>query len=143
MSASTTLLEDVARLRAALEKITEHWRRSSNAWRPGRAYPTAYSEAWHQGFHTALAEASLVASAALDPEGSKLNDELWSIANSVTDREWFERTGNCGHCGQLGGDCTCTPDDPCGCGPHEPRTWPVKCYACDGSGMQDPIRGKS
>jgi hypothetical protein len=142
MAEATLSGEDLARFRAALEKILDRWRRLSNAWRPRRTYPSPYGEGWHQGFHTALAELADIAGRALDPEGSALSDDLNSIVNSATDREWFEKTGNCGHCGQLGGDCICTPDDPCGCGPHEPRTWPVKCYTCDGTGMQDPIRRK-
>lgn len=46
-------------------------------------------------------------------------DRLERIACQGTDQEWFEATGNCGHCGSPGHLCECTDKNPCGCGPHD------------------------
>lgn len=129
------------RLRAALAAIEEKYRRSSDAWRPDRD-TTKYATDWHDGFHTALASMSLLAGRALDPENYERSDEMQRVASYGTDREWFDLTGCCGHCGSSDHDCVCTDDDPCGCGPHEPRTWPIPCYACLGSGVQEPRKPK-
>lgn len=133
---------EVQRLRAALEKIRDKSRRSHDSWYPGRKFPTEYAEAWHNGFVSALASCSLIAGEALDPAAYAEEDETW-LAAQGTDREWFDRTGNCGHCGNLAEDCSCTPADPCDCGPHEPRTWPKTCYRCAGTGMVDPVKGRA
>lgn len=44
--------------------------------------------------------------------------DLSELACYGTDREWFDATANCGHCGIQAAGCTCTSSDPCGCGPH-------------------------
>ncbi len=44
--------------------------------------------------------------------------DYWEIAAYGTDSEWLAATGCCGHCCNLAEKCTCTPDDPCTCGPH-------------------------
>ncbi len=70
-------------------------------------------------------------------------DGTWYKRNDCDDKKWFELTGACGRCGNQGGDCICTADEPCDCGPHEPRTWPIDCWACKGTGKQDPIPARA
>lgn len=125
--------------REALNRIRDKYRRSSESWRSDRNYPTDYSRAWHDGFVTALAECSLLAAEGLDPEAFEADRERSRQASWATDQEWFDLTGCCGHCGNPAEDCVCTEDDPCGCGPHEQRTWPKPCPWCDGTGKQDPV----
>lgn len=132
---------EVERLRAALEKIADKSRRANESWYPGREFPTDAARHWHDGHVTALSSCAIIAHEALSPEQTQETDDTW-LAASGTDREWFDRTGNCGHCGNVAEDCVCTDDDPCGCGPHEPRTWPKVCYRCDGTGQVNPVKGR-
>jgi hypothetical protein len=123
----------------AVERIQEKRRRQSNTYRSPRADIPPYGKGWHDGYVTALAEVSLIISEETDPEGwaEHLADQQ---ALGGTDREWFERTGCCGHCGNPAEDCLCTDDDPCQCGPHpERRTWPRDCGWCKGTGKVEPV----
>lgn len=125
----------------ALRKILDRRQRQSDSYRSGVEYPTEYSRAWHDGYTTAMAECSLLASEALDPAGWAEHEHVWKVSSYGTDREWFELTGNCGHCGMAAEDCACTDDDPCQCGPHpERRTWPRDCFNCKGTGKIEPTR---
>jgi hypothetical protein len=134
-------MNDGEGLRAGFERILERRRRQSDTWRSGVEYPSEYGKGWHDGYTTAMAECALIAMKALDPEGFAEDEDRWSIASYGTDREWFEKTGCCGHCGNLAEDCVCTDDDPCECGPHlERRTWPRDCGWCDGTGKVKPVK---
>lgn len=124
--------------RDALKRLVARYERSSTGYRPGVQYPTKYADGWHNGFVTALAEASLIAREGLDPEGFAAEEEQWRAGFTVSDREWLERTGCCGHCGMLAKFCTCPPDDPCDCGPHEISTDPAPCWHCGGTGEVNP-----
>lgn len=124
-------MADVDRYRDALEKITRRWLNSHESYRSDRNWPTEHAKNWHDGFVTGLATASIIAREALDPEGTAAYDD----AMGGTDREWFELTGNCGHCGNPAEDCWCTDDDPCECGPHELRTQDIECVHCKGTGI--------
>lgn len=127
------------RYRAALERIAASRRAQSDSYRPGHEYPNDYGRGWHDGYTTAMASCSLIVSEALDPEGWAEHEALSKLGSFGTDREWFERTGCCGHCGQPAEDCCCTDDDPCACGPHpEKRSWPRDCSWCNGSGKVAP-----
>lgn len=127
------LRAEIERLRAGLTAVHMKWKRASDYWHPRNG-----KGQWGQGFHTGLAECSLIATAVLDPEGTAVHDELMATAAGGTDREWLEATGHCGHCGEAPEDCLCTDDDPCHCGPHEIRNWPKPCSWCKGSGQLDP-----
>lgn len=129
---------EVDRLRNGLERILEKRRRQSSTWQ--RNDLPDYGRGWHDGYTTAMAECSLIATEATDPEGWAEHEEEWRAAGRENDRQWFERTGCCGHCGNPGEDCLCTDDDPCSCGPHEGRrTWPRDCGWCKGSGKVEPL----
>lgn len=128
------------RYKAALERILEKRRREEEFWHPGVQFPTEHAKDWHDGYVTALATVSLIAREALDPEAWAEDEEDQRIASHGSDREWFERTGMCGHCGNVPEDCQCTPNDPCGCGPHELRTEPTPCWRCGGTGEVAPVR---
>lgn len=134
----TFLLDENDRLRKALERIQERSTRSSDSWRADRTYPTESAHEWHNGYVTCLSTHYLIAFEALDPAGWANHEEESGIASWGTDREWFERTGNCGHCGNPAEDCVCTPADPCGCGPHEVRTEARPCGWCKGTGLIPP-----
>lgn len=131
---------EVTRLRAGFARIQEKRRRQSDTWRPTKGTLSDYGDGWHQGYVTAMAECSLIATEATDPEGWAEHQEEWKAGVRATDREWFERTGCCGHCGNPADDCLCTDDDPCACGPHpERRTWPRDCGWCKGTGKVAPV----
>lgn len=132
---------EVVRLGKALEAIHQKWKSTHDAWHPDTKYASDAADSWHQGYVTALATTSIMARQALDPDAE---DEWGKDVEAArgTDRMWFERTGNCGHCGLIAEDCDCRPDDPCGCGPHELRTVPRPCWRCKGSGWDHP-RGVS
>jgi hypothetical protein len=122
---------EVERLRRGLRRIMER----HDQYDSGGGNRTEYSKAWGDGYVTALATASLIAQEFLDPvEWEKSEGKLQGAALD-SDREWFERTGNCGHCGNLGAYCCCTDNDPCGCGPHELATEPLPCRWCGGTGI--------
>lgn len=129
--------DEIERLRRGLERVRERHALADDWASAGR---TEYSKAWHDGYITALATCSLIASEHLDPEAWAEDDRALNFA---TDKEWFERTGNCGHCGNVGRYCVCTEDDPCGCGPHELATEPMPCGWCRGTGIGlSPRRGQ-
>lgn len=131
-----TTTED--RLRRGLELIMERHELRENSSLGN--HPTEYSRAWSDGYITALATCSLVAQEYLDPEGWAEHQEESAIAAHGTDVEWFLKTGNCGHCGNIAGYCACTEDDPCGCGPHEPATEPLRCWRCAGTGFSQVVK---
>lgn len=132
--------EEVTRLRAALERILAERHAQDASWRSGREFPNDYGRGWHDGYTTAMAHCSLIAREALDPEAWAEHEAEWMLASHGSDREWFEKTGCCGHCGQPAEDCCCTDDDPCSCGPHpEKRTWPRDCAWCDGTGKREAV----
>lgn len=130
-------MNELERLRRGFARIQEKRRRQSETWRPNDLPP--YGKGWHDGYVTAMAECSLIATEATDPDGWAKHEDEWRAAGRENDREWFERTGCCGHCGNPGEDCLCTHDDPCSCGPHENRrTWPRDCGWCKGTGKVEP-----
>ena len=125
----TRLNAEVARLRTGLEKVQERHRLAT--WAPhDETGATDFAKHWHDGFVTAMATVSLMAAEILDPGDYAAHE----AAMAGTDREWFERTGCCGHCGNDARYCTCTADDPCGCGPHELCDDPLPCSWCGGTG---------
>lgn len=126
------LLEENKRLRVGLKKVQERHSLADD-WRSG--HRTEAGKHWHDGYITALATCSLIASEHLDPVAWAESEDEQRIAVAGTDREWFEQTGNCGHCGNVGAYCVCTTDDPCGCGPHELATEPMPCGWCNGTGI--------
>ena len=123
--------DEIARLRQGLERVKERHALATWAWERG----PGPGKDWHDGLVTAYATCSLIADEYLDPEGFAAHQEEWRLGSQATDREWFKRTGRCGHCGNLAGYCVCTEDDPCGCGPHEPATEPLRCGWCRGTGF--------
>jgi len=125
------------RAEAGLRAIEE--RRENSGHR--NPYPTEAAKNWSDGYITALATCSLIAREHLDPVAWAEHEAEMQAASFATDREWFERTGRCGHCGDLAGYCACTEEDPCGCGPHEPATEDLPCSWCQGSGVG--LRAKS
>jgi hypothetical protein len=130
---------EVERLRRGLEKVQERYYLAT--WAPyGGDWPTEYARAWHDGFVTAMATCSLIADEHLDPAAWAEHEEDQWVAAQGTDREWFERTGYCGHCGSRAEHCACTEDDPCSCGPHELSDRPLPCGWCDGTGEVSPRR---
>lgn len=134
-----TITEERDRYKAALERIQAKRRSEEEFWHQDRHFPTEASKNWHDGHITAMATISLICSEALDPVEWAEHQEQWSLASHGTDREWFERTGMCGHCGNPGDECLCTPADPCGCGPHDLRTDPIPCIRCKGAGVILPV----
>lgn len=126
------------RLRRGLELIMERHKLRENDY--GDRYPTEYSRAWSDGYITALATCSLIAQEYLDPVAWAEHQEEWELGSHGTDQEWFERTGHCGHCGNVAAYCACTSDDSCGCGPHELATEPLPCWRCNGTGFSLRVR---
>jgi hypothetical protein len=122
---------EVERLRRGLRRVMDR----HDKYQSRGPYPTEYSKAHGDGYVTALATCSLIAQEFLDPEEWEKSEAEWRGASMDTDREWFDRTGRCGHCGNLGAYCCCTAEDPCGCGPHELATEPLPCYWCGGTGI--------
>lgn len=123
---------EVTRLRRGLEKVQERHSLADD-WRSG--HRTDFAKHWHDGYITALATCALIADEHLDPEAWAEHQEEWQAGSHASDAEWFERTGNCGHCGNVGAYCVCTPEDACGCGPHELATEPLPCGWCNGTGV--------
>lgn len=121
--------DEIERLQAGLRKIRQKRERYISPHDAG----TPASE-WSNGYGTALATVSLLVSEHLEPD-DWAEHEADMAASGGTDREWFERTGNCGRCGNPAGYCGCTPDDPCGCGPHERATEDLACSWCKGTGV--------
>lgn len=121
-----TALAELDRLRTALQAIVDESDRLHHEYRP-ECYPTEDAASWHAGYTCATAHWSLIATAALDPIEWEAHQEQWHAAALDSDREWFARTGCCGHCGNVARSCACTPADPCGCGPHEVDPWPREC----------------
>lgn len=134
MLTRTELRAENDRLRKGLQKIhDEHGQRS--VWEKQGKHPTEYSKAWSDGYITALAHCSLIASEHLDPVAWAEHEESWRGAACDSDREWFERTGCCGHCGERADYCRCKPDDPCACGPHKLAAEDLPCRYCRGTGV--------
>ena len=137
------MTDELERLRAAAQTVLDRSHREMNTWRPSEE-PPGYSRSWRDGFITCLSTISLEMRRALDPELMAKRDEDSQIASWGTDQEWFDRTGNCGHCGNVAEDCVCTVDDPCQCGPHpDARTWPRPCGWCEGTGIVEPVRRRA
>lgn len=128
------------RLRKGLQAIEAHYKQALYPQSGG----TEYSKAWHDGYVTALATCSLIASEHLVSADEWTSDhtEQNGLAAYGTDKQWFEKTGYCGHCGNLAGYCQCTPTDPCGCGPHEKSMDPLRCWVCAGTGWSYDPREK-
>jgi hypothetical protein len=124
---------EVERLRRGLRRIMERHDNYDSCGNRSNLPETG--KAWGDGYVTALATVSLIAREFLDPEEWAKSEDHWRGASMDTDREWFDRTGHCGHCGNLAAYCRCTPDDPCGCGPHELATEPPPCHWCKGTGI--------
>lgn len=132
--------EERDRLRAGLEKVQERHSLAETGY--GR-HPTEAAKHWHDGLITALATCSLIAREHLDPVAWAEYEAQSETAAHGSDQEWFDQTGNCGHCGNVAAYCCCTPDDPCGCGPHELSTEPLQCSWCKGSGIAIRPRGSA
>ncbi len=133
-------MTEAERLRAGMERILEKRRLQSDTWRSDPRPQGHPGRSWHDGYTTAMAEVALIAMEAMDPEGWAEHEKQWKLGSHGTDREWFEATGNCGHCGNMAEDCLCSDADPCGCGPHpERRTWPRPCGWCRGTGEVAPV----
>lgn len=129
------------RLREAADRVLEKRRLETSTWRPDPRPADHVGRGWRDGYITAMAEVTLILQRALDPDGMAEHVEQWQVASYGSDREWFDLTGNCGHCGNYAEDCLCTDDDPCECGPHlEKRTWPRDCGWCKGTGKVEPVR---
>jgi hypothetical protein len=137
---SRGLVAENTRLRAALQKIVDESTRRHAEYEPDGRGLTDLGKSWRDGYSTATAHWSLVATEALDPVEWAAHEELWLAGSCDSDREWFARTGNCGHCGDPPRRCSCTPDDPCGCGPHQVDPWPRTCWVCSGSGLIEQHR---
>lgn len=136
----TDLLAENARLRAALQRIRDDSHRQHAEYEPDQRGATDLGKSWHDGYCTATSHYSLLAFEALDPAAYAEHEQRCVGACQDSDREWFARTGNCGHCGNIAERCDCTPDDPCGCGPHEVKPWPRECWVCRGSGRLEQHR---
>ena len=128
----TAAADELDRLRNGLQTIRNEATRHREAWATAHQ-PTPLAKEWYNGYQTALASMSLIAFQHLDPAGWAENQAEWQLGATANDREWFEHTGNCGHCGNPAGYCQC--DGNCGCGPHEPATTPLPCGHCKGTGI--------
>lgn len=114
----------VDRLESALRDIAADHKRQTDTWhhRGGR---TDSAQRWHDGYVTACASHSIKARAALDPDAAAEDEQSMRLAAEGTDAEWYEETGHCGSCGDVGTNCGC--DGKCGCFRlHGPRKEPYR-----------------
>jgi hypothetical protein len=115
---------EIARLRAALQDIRDDHQRQTETWhhKGGR---TELGQRWHDGYVTACASHAIKAKAALDPEAAAEDERMMRLGSTGTDAEWYEATGHCGSCGDVGTNCGC--DGQCGCFRlHGPRKEPYR-----------------